>query len=184
MIDNINVIKPDVSLISWKRFEEKVIPVGPNGRPTLVGAPELVIESRSPSNRRVQEERKRTQYFANGTQIIWDVDAENQVIYVYRAESPKDPKRFGMGDEIDCEPLLPNWRRRVADMFAEEVSVEAVAGEVVDVWKEEGIEIGREEGIEQRTISMARAMHAKGLPVETIADVADVTIEAVQVWLY
>ena len=96
-----------------------------------------------------------------------------------------------MDDEIDCEPLLPNWRRRVADIFAEEVSAEVIVGEVADAWKDEGIEIGREEGIEigreeggaQRTIEMARTMYTKGLPIETIADVAGVAEADVQAWL-
>lgn len=39
-------------------------------------------------------------------------------------------RHYTRDDEIDCEPLLPQWRRRVADIFDDEVSAEAIAGEV------------------------------------------------------
>ena len=166
--------------------------MGPNDRPTLNGAPELVIEARSPANRRVQEARKRAQYFANGTLVVWDVDVDNQVIHVYRAASPEQFTRFGMDDEIDCEPLPPNWRRRVADMFAEEVSAEAIAGEVADAWKEEGqetgieigreegIEIGREEGAELSRLEIARTMLTEGMDLATIARLTNLSEERLQ----
>lgn len=138
LLDNGDVVKPDASLISWQRLEERVVPYGPRQRPTLMGGPELVVEVRSPSNRRAQERRKRAFYFANGVQIVWDVDEANQVIWVYTAEAPDAPTRFGAEDEIHCEPLLPGWRRRVADMFAQQASAEAVAGEVAAAWRAEG----------------------------------------------
>jgi Uma2 family endonuclease len=138
LLDNGDVVKPDASLISWRRLEERVAPHGPRGRPTLMGGPELVVEIRSPSNRRAQERRKRAFYFANGVQIVWDVDETSQVIWVYTAEAPDAPTGYGAEDEIHCEPLLPGWRRRVADMFAQQASAEAVAGEVAVAWRAEG----------------------------------------------
>lgn len=138
LLSNGDVVKPDASLISWQRLRDNVKPYGPRGRPTLMGGPELVVEVRSPSNRRAQERRKRELYFANNVQIVWDVDEEHQVIWVYRAEAPDEPTRYGIEDEIDCEPLLPGWRRRVADIFAEQASAEVIAGEVAEEWKAAG----------------------------------------------
>ena len=120
-----HVIKPDASLISWQRLQTASAPQGPNHRILLLVCPELVIESRSPSNRRKQEAMKRAQYFANGTELIWDVDEPNAVIYVYRATAPTRPLRYGKADEIECT-LLPGWRRRVVDIFADHLSAEAV----------------------------------------------------------
>ena len=139
-----NVIKPDLSLISWDRMKKRVRPHGPNDRPTLMGSPELVVEVRSPSNRRAQEKKKRARYFRNGTEIIWDVDEKEEIIYVYRAGSQDVVETYAGDDEIDCEPLLPGWRRRVSDLFAERTSVEVVLSEVVETFQEKG----REEGIE------------------------------------
>ena len=147
LLQNGDVIKPDLCLISWARLARAGTPQGPNQRILLTECPELVIESRSPSNRRRQEARKRAQYFAHWTAIVWDVDEVNEVIYVYQASAPLQPVRYGIGDAIDC-PLLPGWRRQVADIFAMQVSAEAVAGEVATAWRHEGIEVGEARGIE------------------------------------
>ena len=124
LLNNGTVIKPDCSLISWERFNRDVIPYGPNQRPTLIGCPELVIESRSPSNWRKQEAAKRALYFAHGTKIVWDVDEANNEIYVYRAEAP-EASNSGMALKISsianhCSPIgngvwstsLPTKHRR------------------------------------------------------------------------
>jgi len=160
-LSNGDAFKPDASLISWQRLDNDVKPQGPRNRPRLMGGPELVIEARSPSNRRKQERAKRALYmfpekfcttsaeerlgqnfsgdlyFKNKVQIVWDVDEVHEVIWVYHATAPDQPLRYGLGDEIICE-LLPGWRRRVADIFAAHASAEAVVGEVVDVWRDEG----------------------------------------------
>ena len=141
-------IKPDTSLISWQRMENNVKPRGPRNRPILSGCPELVVEVRSPSNWRKQERRKRKLYFANGAEIVWDVDERNEEIWVYRVENPEEPTHFSVEEEIDCEPLLPGWRRQVADIFAERASAEALAGEMAQTWRAEGVEIGKAEGLE------------------------------------
>jgi len=146
LLDDGNVIKPDVCLISWQRMNDWVQPHGPRDRSTLMGCPELVVEIRSPSNRRVQEEAKRERYFANGAQVVWDVDEKKQIIYVYRAESPEESETYTTDDVIDCEPFLPGWCRQVSDLFDDEASVETVLGEVVDAFREEGEKIGLEEG--------------------------------------
>jgi Uma2 family endonuclease len=138
LLSNGDTVKPDASLVSWARLDTRVQPAGLRGRPTLQGGPELVIEVRSPSNWRAQERRKRALYFENNVQIVWDVDEEDQVIWVYRAEAPDEPTRYDADDEINCEPLLPGWRRRVGDMFAARASAETVVGEVADQWRAEG----------------------------------------------
>lgn len=142
-----SVIKPDASLCSWQRLDNDVHPYGPRQRATLFGCPELVIEARSPSNNRRQERRKRELYFANRAQIVWDVDEKREEIWVYYAHTPNKPRHFRRDDEIDCEPLLPGWRRRMADIFAEHTSAEAIAGEVADTWRNEGVAVGKQEGI-------------------------------------
>jgi Uma2 family endonuclease len=171
LLRNGDVIKPDACLISWQRLQTAAVPQGPNNRILLLSCPELVIESRSPSNRRRQEAQKRAQYFAHGTEIVWDVDEENAVIYVYQAATPTKPTRYGKADAITCA-LLPGWRRQVADIFADRASAEAVAGEVADAWREEGIEIGEARGIE---IGEARGIEigeAKGMRQGLLAALA------------
>ena len=149
LLSNGDVVKPDASLVSWQRANDRVLPHGPKDRPLLRGGPELAIESRSPSNTRAEDRRKRALYFANDVQVVWDVDEEEEVVWVYHAATPNDPIYFSADDEIDCQPFLPNWRRRVADIFAEELSAEVAAGEVADAWRAEGHAEGVAEGMAQ-----------------------------------
>jgi hypothetical protein len=128
---------------------------------------ELVIEARSPSNRRSQERRKRQAYFDNGVQIVLDVDAENRMIRVYHANAPSRPTRYGIEDRLDCEPLLPGWRRALVDIFAEQASAKAVAGEVAVAWHAEGVEIG----LAQRNTEVAQAVLEEGMSVTVIAKI-------------
>jgi hypothetical protein len=149
----------------------------------IAGGPELVIEARSPSNRRSQERRKRQAYFDNGVQIVLDVDADNRMIWVYHAATPHRPIRYGIEDTLNCEPLLPGWRRDLADIFAEQASAEAVAGEVAVAWRAEGVEIGRAEGVEigiaQRNVEMAQAMVQEGMGIALIAKLTGLSPEEV-----
>lgn len=138
LLSNGDVFKPDASLISWDRLRNDIHYSGRRKRPLLNGGPELAIEVRSRSNTRDQEKAKRALYFRNKVKVIWDVDEAKQVIWVYRAETPDKPDRYAKDDLINCEPFLPGWRRRVADIFAPEVSAKVVAGEVAEAWRAEG----------------------------------------------
>ncbi|MEM7536441.1 MAG: Uma2 family endonuclease [Chloroflexota bacterium] len=146
VMSNGDVLIPDACLISWQRRDEILQPHGPNDRPLFKGGPELVIEARSPSNTRKEEREKREKYFANGTQVVWDVDEETQRIWVYHANAPIRPTEYRMGDEITCE-FLPGWRRNLTDLFSKQISIDAVAGEIMEESCEKGIAIGKEEGI-------------------------------------
>jgi len=125
-----------------ERAQEWVRPRGPNNRPCLMGSPELIIEVRSSSNSRPKDKMKRTRYFDNGAEIIWDIDEKSQTIYVYKVDSQDEPATYKVGDEIDCEPLLSGWRREVADLFNGDIPLEVMFSEVVEVSREEG----RQEG--------------------------------------
>ncbi len=176
LLSNGDVIKPDIALISWKRAETAE-PTGPSQRLILHGCPELVVETRSPSNRRAQERRKRQLYFANQAEVVWDVDVRRQRIYVYRAQNPQQPEAYGVADIITCEPFLPGWQRRVADIFAMQASAETVAGEVATGWIAEGRIEGRIEGQMEGRIAtlrsllpiLARYRFGAALPPEAVA---------------
>jgi Uma2 family endonuclease len=181
-IDTHNDIIPDASLVSWVRLENDLILVGPNQRRVLTQCPELVIESRSPSNTRKADRLKRAMYFAKGTQIVWDLDEEHECIDVYRATAPEKATRYRAGDTITCE-LLPGWRRQVADIFARRVSAETVAGEVAVAWRDEGRVAGRVEGLvegrAERNREIVSAMLAEGMTVAMIARVTGLAHEEI-----
>jgi Uma2 family endonuclease len=62
---------------------------------------------------------KRSDYFAAGTQVVWDVDLLGlDVIKCYDAHSPASPRIFRRGDIADAEPAVPGWRMFVDELFS------------------------------------------------------------------
>jgi Uma2 family endonuclease len=61
---------------------------------------------------------KREDYFAAGTEVVWDVDPLAGTVAVYRSSSPLQPVTFGRGDVADAEPAVPGWRIPVDEVLA------------------------------------------------------------------
>ncbi len=88
------------------------------------GAPVFAVEVRSESDYGPAAERamaaKRTDYFAAGTQVVWDVDLlGDEVVRVYRADDPDLPILYRHGDNADAEPAVPGWSMAVDDLFVD-----------------------------------------------------------------
>jgi Uma2 family endonuclease len=89
----------------------------------LDGAPVFAAEIRSENDYGPAAERemaeKRSDYFAAGTQVVWDVDVlQDHVVRVYVASDPDHPRVFGRGEVADAEPALPGWKMPVDDLYA------------------------------------------------------------------
>jgi Uma2 family endonuclease len=92
------------------------------GMKFLEGAPIFAVEVRSEYDYGHVAERlmaaKRTDYFAAGTQVVWDVDLlGTEVIKCYDADNPTAPKVFRRGNIADAEPAVPGWRMLVDELF-------------------------------------------------------------------
>lgn len=96
------------------------------GRPTgmkfLDGAPIFAVEVRSEGDYGAEAERaiarKRADYFAAGTQVVWDVDLLHaDTITSYRADAPDQPLVFRVGDIAHAEPAVPGWSMPVNDLY-------------------------------------------------------------------
>ena len=154
---NKNLHKPDVCVLSNARYEAKVEPIGPRKQHlVLMGSPELVIEIRSPSNRRRKERAKRKAYFDSGAMVIWDVAHKQRKIWVYNVDNLEQGQEYSEKDEISCEQLFPGWKRKVADFFSKDLSAEEIVGEVASQWRAESRAEGRAEGREQGEIETLR----------------------------
>ena len=86
------------------------------------GAPLFAAEVRSEGDYGPKQERKmkarRADYFAAGTQVVWDVDLlGEEVVKVYRASDPENPKVYRRGERAEAEPALPGWTLAVDDLF-------------------------------------------------------------------
>ncbi len=178
---NEDVYKPDVCVISHQRFEKQVDPVEP-GREheVLRGSPELVVEIRSPSNRRTQERKKRKVYFDNGAVVIWDIDHLKRTIWVYQAGNNEKGREYSGDEEISCEQLLPGWKRKVGDFFGQNLSAESIVGDIADRWRAEsraeGEAVGRAEGElaawQKIILLQAQARFGKEVPPDLEAQLA------------
>jgi len=86
------------------------------------GAPLFAVEVRSENDYGPAADRqitaKRADYFAAGTQVVWDVDLlSDEVVRVYRASQPAEPTIYRRGDLAEAEPALPGWTMPVDDLF-------------------------------------------------------------------
>ena len=89
------------------------------------GAPVFAVEVRSEGDygryAERQMTRKRADYFAAGTLVVWDVDILSEdVVRVYRATDPDTPVIYKRGQIAEAEPAVPGWRMPVEDLFPED----------------------------------------------------------------
>jgi Uma2 family endonuclease len=94
----------------------------PAGAKFLQGAPIFAAEVRSEDDYGPAAERamaqKRADYFAAGTQVVWDVDVLREgLIRAYRATAPDTPTVYRRGERAEAEPALPGWSFPVDDIF-------------------------------------------------------------------
>ncbi|MDQ2687121.1 MAG: Uma2 family endonuclease [Armatimonadota bacterium] len=89
----------------------------------LPNAPALAVEVRSKNDYGPAAERaiadKIRDYFAAGTQVVWDVDTlGTDVIKVYRAPLADAPQVvYRRGNIAEAEPAVPRWRMPVDALF-------------------------------------------------------------------
>ena len=119
--DNVGFI---VNLPNRKSFSpDAAFYVGPrSGGKFLNGAPVFAVEVRSESDYGPKAERsmarKRADYFAAGTLVVWDVDVlKEEAVRVYRAGDAENPTIYHRGEVADATPALPDWSMPVGDLF-------------------------------------------------------------------
>ena len=99
--------------------------IGPVTIKFFQGAPVFAVEVRSEGDYGPHAEgrmaQKRSDYFAAGTLVVWDVDllGEN-VVRVYRATDPETATIYHRGESAEAEPAVPGWTMAVNDLFPEE----------------------------------------------------------------
>lgn len=92
------------------------------GMQFLEGAPVFAVEVRSEHDygraAEVALARKRADYFAAGTLVVWDVDVLSaDVVRVYRGAAPEAPTVYRRGEHAEAEPAVPGWSMAVDELF-------------------------------------------------------------------
>jgi Uma2 family endonuclease len=85
------------------------------------GAPVFAVEVRSEGDYGPEAEeaiaRKRADYFAAGTLVVWDVDLVGEdVVRVHRA-GQTEPTVCRRGQIAEAEPAVPGWTMTVDELF-------------------------------------------------------------------
>jgi Uma2 family endonuclease len=87
----------------------------------IEGPPTFAVEVRSENDygnaAEAEMAAKRTDYFAAGTLVVWDVDPRAETVTVYRADAPLAPVVYRQGDTAEAVPAIPGWKMKVADIF-------------------------------------------------------------------
>lgn len=89
----------------------------------IQGAPDFAAEIRSGPDYGAAAEAqladKRADYFAAGTQVVWDVDPVAECIHVYRAADPFNPiTTYHRGEIAEAAQAVPDWQMSVDDVFS------------------------------------------------------------------
>src|ERR1700741_526205 len=112
-----------VNLPNRKSFSpDAAFYIGPVTMKFFQGAPVFAVEVRSENDYGPRAERqmakKRIDYFAAGTRVVWDVDLLSDVVVrVYRADDPDKPGIYYRGEIAEAEPAVPGWTMPVDNLF-------------------------------------------------------------------
>ena len=109
---NGNKRSPDIAFFAKERLQGMaVLPSG-----YLEGAPDLAVEVLSPGNTVEEIEDKLTEYFENGSRLVWVIHPTQHYVLVYR--SAHEPDRLLKGkDSLDGEEVIPGFSLAIADLF-------------------------------------------------------------------
>ena len=102
-------IGPDWAFVARDRLPEEM----PEGFLEL--APDIVLEVRSPSDRRAEVLEKVQRWLAAGVRIVWELDPARRVLTVYRPDT--DPQPLGIDDTLAAEDLLPGFSLPLVRLF-------------------------------------------------------------------
>ncbi len=105
------LLSPDIAFVS-KATLRKIL-VAPDK--FLQGAPDLVVEVLSPSDRLVQIHRKLDRYFEHGTRLAWLVNWRKQQVHIYAPDSIESFTR--PNDTLTGGAVLPGFKCKLSRIF-------------------------------------------------------------------
>jgi len=77
-----------------------------------------VPENGKAENAEQEMTSKRRDYFAAGTQVVWDVDVlRSEAIRVFGATDPDNPRVYCRDAVAEAEPAVPGWTMPVRNLF-------------------------------------------------------------------
>lgn len=105
------LLSPDIAFVSKPRL--KKILIAPDK--FLYGAPDLVVEVLSPSDRMREIHRKLDLYFEYGTRLVWLVNWKLEQVHIHRPDRIEALTR--PNDLLTGEDILPGFNCRLNRIF-------------------------------------------------------------------
>jgi Uma2 family endonuclease len=105
------LLSPDVAFASKERLK-KIMPAPDK---FLYGAPDLVVEVLSPSDRMRQVNRKLDHYFEHGTRLAWLIHWRKQQVHIYTADSIES--LTDLDDVLTGGLVLPGFKCKLRKIF-------------------------------------------------------------------
>jgi Uma2 family endonuclease len=102
---------PDLSFTAWANLPSNDAHL----KSVAVFAPDLAIEVISPGNTRKEIERKRREYFAAGTKLVWIIEPDARTVAVFT--DPDTHTLLTAADTLDGGSVLPGFTLVLADLF-------------------------------------------------------------------
>jgi Uma2 family endonuclease len=103
---------PDVTVMLWEHVTTEEEDAK---HPIARTVPDLVVEVISRSNTPKEMARKRKEYFAAGTKVVWQVYPKTKSVEVYT--SPGRFRTLAINDTLDGGPVMPDFRLPVRTLF-------------------------------------------------------------------
>lgn len=86
----------------------------------IAGPPKFAAEVRSEGDYQpsalLEMAKKRDDYFAAGTEVVWDVDPVAECVHVHR-RGQAQPTTYQRGQMAEAEPAVPGWQVSVDWLF-------------------------------------------------------------------
>lgn len=105
---------PDVAFMSAEHMKQQRDQFS-NERVYRV-APDLAVEVVSPNDRFAAVLRKVARYLGYGVRLVWVIDPQNRVAFVYTPDQP-DGRALHENDTLSGAPVLPDWSIALREVF-------------------------------------------------------------------
>ena len=102
---------PDISFTAWPNLPTKDAHL----KSVAAFAPDLAVEIHSASNRPGEIAEKRREYFAAGTQLVWEIDPDARTVTVFT--DPTTHTVLTAADTLDGGNVLPGFTLLLVDLF-------------------------------------------------------------------
>lgn len=105
---------PDVSFTAWTSLPSN----NAHLQPVADFPPDLAVEVVSEGNTRAEIDRKRREFLAAGTKLVWIIEPEDRTVEVYAdPQQPDLMTRLRVNDTLDGGTILPGFTLPLTDLF-------------------------------------------------------------------